>query len=97
MPIGGIKVTTDIDRMVDYLGKSGEIESHTLAKTMNVEEPVVKAWAGALESNGLVRIKHKFAKMFLILERDMQGKPVIEGTEWAKRLERSSKGLTIRK
>ncbi len=58
-------VDTSIEALVSYLKEHGETDSESLLKALNVDHELLNEWANALEAAKVVKIRYKFAKMFL--------------------------------
>ncbi|MEM3181327.1 MAG: hypothetical protein QXY86_03035 [Candidatus Micrarchaeaceae archaeon] len=61
----GQSVTTSIDDLVKYLEDHGETDSLTLAKDLNVTEPIIETWANVLEKSNIVHISYKVGRMYV--------------------------------
>ncbi len=67
VPDEGI-VTTDVDALIRVVQQKKEVSVPDVARELNVPEATIEAWATFLEEEGIISIKYKFTKPFLVFK-----------------------------
>ncbi|MEM0438364.1 MAG: hypothetical protein QXU54_03640, partial [Candidatus Micrarchaeia archaeon] len=60
------KITTDVDRILDYVKTRQRAEIVEIARALNIKAGDVDKWAKVLEREGVVRIEYNITKMYIV-------------------------------
>ncbi|MCX8205763.1 MAG: hypothetical protein N3H30_00865, partial [Candidatus Micrarchaeota archaeon] len=60
------KITTDVDRILEYVRERQRAEIIEIARALNIKAGDVDKWAKVLEREGVVRIEYNITKMYIV-------------------------------